>query len=223
MGDRQISQNGDDINPADSELHDERDDDRDEGPGKQNDASKLPHDPSNQYPITRFLMSQYCRHMGIEKSISNSLPLSPLAAAATVNCPPTQFLSSSHPLTGPVRSALMASGIRESEAVTRLERVFVHNNSHLHFLQSSKSSRKECSAPNEFRFDAITQRETNYDTADDHSKEKEKEGEKEGECACQDQEIEEKHFYSACMTNPPFYDEDEKVSHCSSSSFFIAF
>ena len=226
VGNRQILQNGDVINSADSELHDERDNDRDEGSEKLNEASKVPHDPRNQYPITRFLMSQYCSHMGIDMSISLStpLPLPPPAAPAAVNSTPTQSLTFSPPFTGPVRSALMASGIRESEAVRRLERVFVCNNAHLHILRSSKSSDEECSVPNEIRFDAITQRESNNGTADDHhmetekekkkekKKKKEKEKEKkESESAYRDQEIEEKLFYSACMTNPPFYDEVEKV------------
>ena len=213
VGNRQISQYGDVINSAVSVLHDERDNDRDEGSEKQNEASKLPHDPRNQYPITRFLMSQYCSNMNIEKSLPT--PLSPPpAAAAAVSSPPYQSLTFSHPLTGPVRSALMASGIRESEAVIRLERAFVRNNAHLHILPASESSDTECSVPNEIRSGATTQREIDYDTADDHHKviEEEKEKEEEvGESACEDQEIEEKLFYSACMTNPPFYDEDEKV------------
>ena len=202
---------GEVITFPDSVENDDGNDDGDEGMEKQNRVSML-SDPRNHSPITRFLISQYCSHVGTDESISTSV-----RTTATVRSPPSPLPSLTPPCTGPVRAALIASGIQEAVAVRRLERLFVRNNAHL--LEHSEAREKECSGSKNGGCCAISRRESKHMTADDeHDNEKE-----ENESECQDQDVDENFFYSACMTNPPFYDEDEKVRRFPSFYCCVAF
>jgi hypothetical protein len=182
-----------------------------------NNGTPLQNDLQNQLPITQFLISQFCSHIGDGNQTSSSVP--PIPPAPT----PTPVDSSQSPsllqcFTGPVRCAITASGIQEAEAATRLERAFVRNNAHLLYtLQSKKEQR---SVKNGVRFSSINSKEAEQDTAEDTNENKYKD---ENKNKSQDEDIKERLFYTACMTNPPFYDEDEKVRCLPSFSKRAAF
>jgi hypothetical protein len=181
----------------------------DEGVEGNNDTPLL-LDLRNQLPITRFLISQYCR------LISDG---DPVAAAAPPNPPsPTSAPVQSSPspsllpcFTGPVRCAITASGIQEAEAATRLERAFMRNNAHL--LKPLQTIIEQRSAKSDVRISTISSGEAEHDTANDKN-----ENQNQKENGSPDEDINERLFYTACMTNPPFYDEDEKVRHLFFSS-----
>lgn len=186
----------------------------DEGVDGKN-GTPLLHDLRNQQPIARFLISQYCSLIGDGDPISAFAHPNPsVHTSAPVHS--SQSLSLLPCFTGPVRCAIMASGIQEAEAATRLESAFMRNNVHL--LKPLQTSIEQHSTKNDFRFSNISSREAQHDTANDTSKneneneiDNEKENEKENDN--QDKGMNERLFYTACMTNPPFYDEDEKVRH----------
>jgi 23S rRNA A1618 N6-methylase RlmF len=78
----------------------------------------------------------------------------------------------------------------------------MRNNAHL--LKHLQASIEQRSAENDFRFSTVSSGEAEHDTLDDKN-------ENQNENGSPDEDINERHFYTACMTNPPFYDEDEKV------------
>ena len=196
---------------------------------KGKNGTPLLHDLRNQQPITRFLISQYCSLIGDGDPISTSVPPNPPAPTSA----PVQTSPSLSPLpcfTGPVRCAITASGIQEAEAATRLERAFMRNNAHL--LKPLHASTEQRPAKNDVRFSPISSGEAEHDTADDTSKnenenenkiENANENEIEKENDSQDKGFNERLFYTACMTNPPFYDEDEKVRRFPLFYFSAAF
>ena len=98
--------------------------------------------------------------------------------------------SHNYELLGPVRSAISMIGAREKEAVKKLEIEFFEKH-------SSTSSFPSHSILNKTVKSAECDDDTN--TEGDHDNQFWKKDE---------------YFYSACMTNPPFYDEDEEVVFC---------
>lgn len=185
-----------------------------------NNGIPLLHDSQNQLPITRFLISQYCSLIGNSDPISATAPPNP---PAPINAPAhsSPSLSLLPSFTGPVRCAITASGIQGAEAAARLERAFTRNNAHL--LKAFPASIEQHSAKNDVRFSAIPSGEAEHITADDKNK---NESRNENENGGPDKDINEELFYTACMTNPPFYDEDEKVRrfpsfYCSTAFLYL--
>ena len=180
-----------------------------EGVEGNNDTSPL-LDLRNQPPITRFLISQYCSLIGNGDPVTaTASPNSPAPTSAPVHS--SQSLSLLPCFMGPVRCAITASGIQEAEAATRLERAFMRDNAHL--LKPFQASIEQRSAENDVRFSTISSEHNTADDTNKNEKEKENENEKENKKknGSPDDNINERLFYTACMTNPPFYDEDEKV------------
>jgi hypothetical protein len=175
----------------------------DEGVEGNNDTPLL-HDLRNHLPITRFLISNYCSLIGNGDPVTATAPPGPPSTSAPVHS--SQSLSLLPCFTGPVRCAITASGIQEAEAATRLEKAFMRNNAHL--LKPLQASIEQRSAKNDVRFSTTSSGEAEHDTANNKN---ENENENQKENGSLDQDINEKLFYTACMTNPPFYDEDEKV------------
>ena len=87
---------------------------------------------------------------------------------------------------GPVRAALLASGSIQANAVMILEKEFLQNS--LRILTNENTTDKLTDAINR------TSEVSHLSDVNMTSR-----------------ELQDGHLYSACMTNPPFYDEDEEV------------
>jgi hypothetical protein len=182
-----------------------------------NNDTPLLLDLRNQLPITRFLISQYCRLIGDGNPVAAAAPPNPPSpTSARVHSSPSPSLLPC--FTGPVRCAITASGIQDSKAATRLERAFMRNNAHL--LKPFQTSIEQRSAKSDDRFSTISSGEAEHDTANDKN---ENQNENHKANGSPDEDVNERLFYTACMTNPPFYDEDEKVRRFPLFYFSAAF